>query len=510
MRRIGLLMGVLGCAGCATLTRGLDTQLNPETGEYETPTHETVYLAPPEDAMMMARRVLEEQRYDVMEKEGGLELFSSAHEPGKNRNGLRNHERYYVKGERLGPRQTLIRVFRLSYSEMENLIEETPKQIGDMTSRDSQLSLEETEHAFDARSEAHLSAPPARHNALRTIAMRNPFPNAPGLERFRYVRGYRDLDVEQTLLARMEMVPALELVGGNAPVSMRSVMMEGWGEAGDASAAAPDCGEPVEGAASLLSAGGVVLMADPLGTQELPSAALRMLCEATAQGLPVTLALSVPASEQPLLTRYLASEGTSQDAQELLRESAFWRRAHQDGRSSRAMLWLVEQARRLRASGKDVALAAIDADKAQGNEREAQLAANLLSFQSQRAQAWTLVLTGSVHARTTKVDWDGDLEPMGARVAKALPSVRALDVGFQRGTQFACRYSVWDDVECNVFGISPTLQARQSSKQRPGVALASEARADGFHGRLYLGTLNASPPALQSQSHVAHSAPARK
>jgi hypothetical protein len=48
-------------------------------------------------------------------------------------------------------------------------------------------------------------------------------------------------------------------------------------------------------------------------------------------------------------------------------------------------------------------------------------------------------------------------------------------VGFSRGTQFACRYNVWDEVECNVFAISPTLEVRQASDVKPGVRLFPQA-----------------------------------
>ncbi|WP_228557640.1 hypothetical protein [Myxococcus sp. AB056] len=474
MRRFGLVLGLLGSVGCATGMRGIATQYNPETGQYETPTHEVVYQVPAEDAMMTARFILEKSRHDVMEKEGGLEMFSSFIPD------VIPPERYYIQGTRLGPRQALVRVFRIRYTQ----------EGGGYTAEAS------------GRSGGHLSVPDA-------------FSNIPGLEGYRPAHGYRDLGIEQKLLERLEMAPALELVGGNSPVPMRSVVMENWGEKGEttATSAAPACGAPLAGASALFSAGGVLLVADPLGTQEVPSAALRMLCEASAQELPVTLALSIPTSEQPLLDRYLVSDGDSAAVQELLSGSAFWRRTYQDGRSSRAMLWLVEQVRRMRVAGKDVDVAAIDSDKAHGNEREAQMAQHLLNAQSKRPQAWTLVLTGSVHARTTEVSWDGDFEPMGSRVVRALPSVRALDVGFQRGTQFVCRYSVWDEeVECNVFGISPTLEARQSSKQAVGLQLFTTPQPHGFHGRLYLGALSASPPVLQAprQDTTVDSAPATK
>ncbi|WP_164008430.1 hypothetical protein [Pyxidicoccus trucidator] len=498
MRLYAVCLGlVCTTTGCATLTRGFGAVPDPETGKYETPKQETVYRVPAEEAMMMVRRILEEQRYDVMEKEGGLELFTSAHEPGMNQVGLRTMERYYIKGERVGPRQTMVRVFRLRYNEMEQEVEFGMRDFGRHA---MEKHVAENTHPFDTN-KAVKSAPDL--HGERLMDLNGPCKDAPGLEGFQLARGNRDLGIERTLLERLEMVPSLELVGGNTSVPARSVLLEGWAEPTEtAQSPEAECGAPVDGLAPMLTQGQTLLLADPLGTRELPSAALRMLCEASSKGLPVTLALSLPSTEQPLLDTYLASAGSSQDAQELLSGSSFWRRVHQDGRSSRAMLWLVEQARRLRASGKAVSLVAFDAEKAAGNEREALMAKSLLEAREQNADAFMLVLAGGTHVRTASVDWDADFEPMGVRLAKSLRSVKALDVGFARGTQFSCRYNVWEDVECNTFAISPTAQARQASTVAPGVQLFPEPLKEGFHGRLYVGELNASPPALQAGTAV--------
>ncbi|NTX06253.1 hypothetical protein [Myxococcus sp. CA040A] len=482
MRWMAVMLGLV-CSGCAVLSRGLGVPID-EAGE-PAPKEETVYLVPLADAMAMTRNILEEQRYDVFEKEGGLELFTSAHEPGKGSAGSRNFERYYVKGEKLGERRALVRVFRLSYSEIDTVAETPPLAAG-------------------VREEAHRNA-----DGVDNPFKRDPFAGAPQVEGYRLARGNRDLGIERTLLQRLEMVPSLELVGGNASVPVRSVMMEEWAEEAPASVPEPDCGAPLAGTDVVMTAGATVLLADPLGTREVPSAALRLVCDATAKGLPVVLGLSIPSTEQALLDAYLASAGLASDAQTLLGNGSFWRRVYQDGRSSRAMLWLIEQVRRLRASGKDVSLLAFDADKASGNEREAWMARHVLDFQRQHAPAWTLVLAGGTHTRTQKVGWDSDFEPLGARLAGQLPSVQALDIGFQRGTQFSCRYSVWEDVECDVFAISPSKQTRHPVGQPASLELFGAPLPEGFHGRLYLGALSASPPALHAQARAPVDTPAR-
>jgi hypothetical protein len=303
-------------------------------------------------------------------------------------------------------------------------------------------------------------------------------------------------------------VPALEVVGGAAPAPVRSILVDEDAAAAEQKSPPAACAEALAGSEPLLAPKLTLLLADPLGTRELPTAATQLLCDASAKGTPVAVGLSIPSSEQFLLEQYLASEGRSQDLQSMLMLSNFWRREYQDGRSSRAMLWLIEQARRLRASGRAVSLVAIDSTGASGNAREEEMASNVLAFREKNADAWMLVLAGGVHVRTQGVAWDSDFEPLGARLVRARPGVKALDVGFERGTQFACRYNVWEKVECNVFALSPAEEARQAPGTAPGVQLFAEPSQDGFHGRLHVGALTASPPALKPDTR-AHQAAAK-
>lgn len=472
--RLYWMLGLL-CVGCATVPRA------PEASADGKPPQETVYLVPLEEALMATRLIFEERRFGVFEREtkGKLELFTSAYQPGNTPQGAQSWERYYVTGERVGPRQSVVRVFRLQYDEMTQTGASTPPKSMDMPTTGG-------------------SGPVVYRPRGKTDFEVGPFEGAPGLEGFAFVRGLRDLEVESRLIARLEMVPALEVVGSMAPAPARSIVVDEDASAAEQQSPPAACAEALAGAEPLLAPKHTLLLADPLGTRELPAAALQLLCDASAKGTPVALGLSIPAAEQFLLDEYLASQGRSQDLQTLLMHSNFWRRDFQDGRSSRSVLWLIEQARRLRASGRAVSLVAIDSNGASGNAREEEMARNVLAFRAKHADAWLLVLAGDVHVRPGSVDWDDDFQPLGARLTRALPSaVRALDVGFQRGSQYACRYNTWEKVECDVFARSPTEESRQEPGVANGVRLFPEPSDSGFHGRLYVGALTASPPAMQ-------------
>ncbi|MBN8232410.1 hypothetical protein JYK02_33340 [Corallococcus macrosporus] len=466
-------LGLLCMTGCASLSRGLDGDpLDTEP----IPTVERVYLVPLDEAMFVARRLLEEQRLDVFENNTTHELYSQSWEIGVNVRGNRTFERYLVRPEAVGPRQSIVRIFRLQYREADDAVEEQVPEPGSQRAND---------HYY---------------NHFREVFAHEKFEGIPQMEGFKLRRGFRDLPQERKLLMRLEMVPSLELVGGKASIPVRDVKVAGWTP--EASDAAPRCGDPVQGVDALLTPGGTVLVADPMGTRELPDAAARMLCDATAKKLPVALALSVPSVDQSALDEYVTSAGTDADLERLLVLSDFFRRVDQDGRSSAGVIHLLEAARRLRAQGHAVSVVAFDSKGAAGNAREAEMAANLLAFRQEHPDAWMLVLAGDVHVRTGGVGWDSKFEPMGHRLAAALPSssVRALDVGFARGAHFACRFNVWQQVDCDVHGINPSAEARQEPDSPRKVALFDAPGDTGFHGRLYLGTLSPSLPVLQRTS----------
>lgn len=106
----------------------------------------------------------------------------------------------------------------------------------------------------------------------------------------------------------------------------------------------------------------VVLVGEIHGTDQAPAFVGQLACAASADGTAVTVALEISAQEQPRLDAYLASAGTPA-ARAAVLAGPFWTRSTQDGRSSTAMLALLERLRRLNADGRRVAVIAVDEER---------------------------------------------------------------------------------------------------------------------------------------------------
>lgn len=91
------------------------------------------------------------------------------------------------------------------------------------------------------------------------------------------------------------------------------------------------------------------------GTRETPQLVEVLLDRASAAGK-VTLALEIPTFEQPALDAYLSSPGSASDKKKWL-ETPFWSRIH-DGRSSRAMMQLVDRVKDWRDQGRHIEIVA--------------------------------------------------------------------------------------------------------------------------------------------------------
>src|SRR5262249_15877336 len=108
----------------------------------------------------------------------------------------------------------------------------------------------------------------------------------------------------------------------------------------------PHCERSISGLDSHLERGAILWFAEMHGTEESPRFVSDVACHASRVGR-VQLGLEIASSEQPRIDRYLRSHGDAADRAALL-DGEFWR--YHDGRSSLAMVALIERARVVRAA----------------------------------------------------------------------------------------------------------------------------------------------------------------
>ncbi|WP_428265697.1 hypothetical protein [Haliangium sp.] len=203
---------------------------------------------------------------------------------------------------------------------------------------------------------------------------------------------------------------------------------------------AVDCGAEIRDAAAVLVPGAIVMLGEMHGTAEIPAFAGDLACRAAARGHRVLLGLEIPSTEQEAIDRYLASDGSTV-ARDALLAGAHWQAACPDGRSSQAMLALVERVRRLRRDGLGIDVFAFDSGTYDDwNRRDASMAETILARAAGAPEALVLTLSGNLHNRLVPgLPWDDSKVPMGVHVAAAHERVISLDVRYAGGTAWIQR-----------------------------------------------------------------------
>ena len=260
---------------------------------------------------------------------------------------------------------------------------------------------------------------------------------------------------------------------------------------------APACTEFAAIPKELREPGSLLLFGEIHGTQELPSFFGEAVCTAATSGLPVEVGLELPETEQARFDSFLASPGGSSDVEALI-AAPFWSRDFQDGRSSQAMVALLERLRRLRAPGLPIHVFPFDIDPGEdAADRDGKMASNLAAHARAHSEALTMVLVGEVHAWKTKGSpWDPGFLPMGWHLTEARLHVRSLGRSTPAGLAWVCSGGLPSD--CGP-GETRATQALPSGRTA-GIELLPQPSPRGYDGLYGTPSLTTSPPALSSQS----------
>lgn len=256
----------------------------------------------------------------------------------------------------------------------------------------------------------------------------------------------------------------------------------------------PEC-PAVPGLDPLLVSGNVLLLGEMHGNEQSPRFTAAVTCHGLRKGLPVTVGLELPRGQEPAGVAYLASEGTAKDREALL-ATDHWTRSYQDGRSSQAMLGLIEELRRLSRAGLPVRIRWFDID-APDPERDRRMAERTAEAVAERPGDLFVVLAGNYHTRQVKgAPWSKDFSPMGFHLTQLAPKARviSLDSSYTGGEVWACMQTdTAPNEECKVW---PMKGAGKSEGPFPRIVLGSGLDEKGYHGVYEVGPLTASMPAV--------------
>ena len=251
--------------------------------------------------------------------------------------------------------------------------------------------------------------------------------------------------------------------------------------------------KPISGLSRVLHAPGV-FVGDMHGTAQSPAFVRALICHVLKSGRTVLLALEYPRDQQHFLHCFLHS--SSPDPERALLASPFWSRPTQDGRTSHAMLQLLNWIRRQIAGGARVRVVAFGWEPprkltgtARFNARDGRMASNLRQeLASVTPGDFPIIFTGNVHARKTKglpflnaPPGAANAKPLGYRL-RHLPYLH-LNIVHDGGSIWAC------------YG---TCGLHHFGKPGPAVSTFSiRASSDPAYDLDYfVGPISASPPAV--------------
>ena len=225
----------------------------------------------------------------------------------------------------------------------------------------------------------------------------------------------------------------------------------------------------------------------------------QVLCVARSRAVPVTVALSIPSSEQKSINAYLRSPGTPADRQQLL-SRAFWRRTWQDGRSNEST---VETLEHIRSGGVPVMVLAADVNLT-GNPRQAQVAMTLLHHRRDFPERVIVaMLSLAMTKKTIGLDTEPLWDPVGSRLNAMLPEfTHSYDVVYDSGTHWLCKieHGSSDHLRCGRWWLESPNGSRISPASRPRFVSYGRLSPDGFDGYYDVAEpLKSALPAVESR-----------
>lgn len=244
--------------------------------------------------------------------------------------------------------------------------------------------------------------------------------------------------------------------------------------------------DPLEGYDDLLGHR-LIMLGEMHGTREVPEYFGQLVCHALDDESSVAVGLELPVAMAPSLDRYMRSgEPDSVDA---LLSDPVWSPEWQDGRTSQAMLELVQELARLRLRHDgQLTVHLIDAPDEYNNGpmSKGQVIASRIRRMVEETEAdYLLTLTGNFHNRINV--------PVEQSAAPGLSDLEpfTVTVSWQEAEMWGCFGETPDD--CGV----TELPSRAVDIDAPAIVINQDDDSL-WHARLDMPRLSSSPPAVQA------------
>ncbi|MCP3058586.1 hypothetical protein LXT21_07365 [Myxococcus sp. K38C18041901] len=458
--------------------------------DLEIPDREAIYDRPLDEMWPEVREFFTRNKLPFREDRGSRVLETEWRQEfgGSKVSGF--FHRYMVVGRRETPTTSKLQIFRITKSQNKTLansgnqVDWSPTRAWGMGPRSEMSGKSEDDYMVEPTQPQ--SAPLTSSEDWEEVIAAPRGENSFFAES---AQGQRDLVMEWRVFREVAPKLAKEV---NAPKPVQVAKAPNAKEA--PSQVAIECGLPIIGLGKQAKPGAMLLLGELHGTQEVPRFVAQTSCQSAVAGLPVTVGLELPLENQGRVDAFLDSQGEEGDWLKLM-EAPFWRSPYPDGRGSEAMANMLEQLRQLRSQGLDVDVVVFDHPKANGQQREDAMAATLIHQVESAPKRFYVVLSGNIHSRTKKgLPWNKDHRPMGLLLKQQLDDVVALDMAYDSGTAWICSVDSQgkrDRLDC---GVRETKG--KNNGERYFVHTWDSVNSEGYHGVFYVGSVNASAPAV--------------
>lgn len=239
----------------------------------------------------------------------------------------------------------------------------------------------------------------------------------------------------------------------------------------------------------------IIAIGEIHGTAEMPRFVLDVVRVLLNADRNVALGLEIPSDHQQVIDEARKSGKTDK-----LRESSFFQRDFQDGRSSRAIADLIIE------SGQFPRLTVFTFDRPVHGlnlrERDRKMAEDVLAFLAKHPDHTIILFAGNLHTKlTVGTPFDPAFHPLGYYLTNLpgsplkSPDIASLLIQTERGNYWICPSA--DPAECGRRDFSAAETPYARANNWPLYMVSEEDPADGYTHTVFIRTVTASPPLKQ-------------